>query len=159
MKTDYTSIQANLQKAETLKAEALQLRQTVLTNLHTDLGFSSVDELIDALKALPTKSTRTKVKAKVPAKPRAKAKRATKPQAKAPAQRKAKAVITADTKNKVAELVHAGKTGAEIASIVGISLPSVSNIKRELGLTKPRLQTAEPAPAALATPAPAAAQA
>jgi len=53
-------------------------------------------------------------------------------------KRRKRAVITADTKGKVKSLVEAGKTGAEIAKAVGISLPSVQNIKKDLGLVKAR---------------------
>lgn len=52
--------------------------------------------------------------------------------------RRKRAVITAKTKNKVKSLTAAGKTGAAIAKAVGISIPSVQNIKKELGLTKAR---------------------
>lgn len=52
--------------------------------------------------------------------------------------RRKRAVITAETKNKVKSLTAAGKTGAAIAKAVGISIPSVQNIKKELGLTKAR---------------------
>lgn len=52
--------------------------------------------------------------------------------------RRTRAVITTETKSKVKALAEAGKTGAEIAKTVGISIPSVQNIKKELGLTKPR---------------------
>lgn len=53
-------------------------------------------------------------------------------------QRRKRAVITPATKAKVKELVVAGKTGGEIAKAVGISLPSVQNIKKELGLVQKR---------------------
>lgn len=52
--------------------------------------------------------------------------------------RRKRAVITAETKSKVKALTEAGKTGAEIAAAAGISVPSVQNIKKELGLTKAR---------------------
>ena len=52
--------------------------------------------------------------------------------------RKPRAKITPETKAKVKELVKAEKTGSEIARKLGISLPSVQNIKKELGLVKPR---------------------
>jgi DNA-binding CsgD family transcriptional regulator len=38
----------------------------------------------------------------------------------------------------VKKLVGAGKTGSEIAKSLGISLPSVQNIKKALGLVKSR---------------------
>lgn|SRR6185312_14956824 len=53
-------------------------------------------------------------------------------------KRRTRAVITSETKAKVKELVQAGKTGGEIARAVGISLPSVQNIKKELGLVQKR---------------------
>lgn len=53
-------------------------------------------------------------------------------------KRRKRAVITAETRAKVKSLVEAGKTGSEIAKTVGISLPSVQNIKKDLGLVKAR---------------------
>jgi transposase len=38
----------------------------------------------------------------------------------------------------VKKLVQDGKTGSEVAKLVGISLPSVQNIKKALGLVKER---------------------
>jgi DNA invertase Pin-like site-specific DNA recombinase len=53
-------------------------------------------------------------------------------------KRRARAVITDETRAQVKKLVDAGKTGAEIAAELGISLPSVQNIKKALGLVKKR---------------------
>ena len=47
-----------------------------------------------------------------------------------------RAKITPEVKDKVKALVKEGKTGAAIAKEVGISVPSVQNIKKELGLVK-----------------------
>jgi len=57
--------------------------------------------------------------------------------------------ITPEAKAKVAELLNEGKSGSEVAARVGISLPSVQKIKKELGLVKPRGSAApsEAAPA------------
>jgi len=52
--------------------------------------------------------------------------------------RRKRAKITPETKQKVKSLVGANKTGRQIAAQLGISLPSVQNIKRELGLVKKR---------------------
>lgn len=52
--------------------------------------------------------------------------------------RRARAKITAETKAGVKKLVALKKKGHEIAKHLGISLPSVQNIKRELGLVKKR---------------------
>lgn len=52
--------------------------------------------------------------------------------------RRTRSVITDATRAKVKALAKAGKTGTEIAAAVGISVPSVQNIKKALGLVKPR---------------------
>ena len=53
-------------------------------------------------------------------------------------KRRKRAVITSDTRASVKKMVGAGKTGSEIAKALGISLPSVQNIKKALGLVKKR---------------------
>ncbi len=55
-----------------------------------------------------------------------------------PSGRKPRAKITPETKQKVKALVKDGKTGGEIAQALNISLPSVQNIKKDLGLVKAR---------------------
>jgi len=55
-----------------------------------------------------------------------------------PAGRRRRAKITPEIKQKLKALAVAGKTGKQIAGRLGISLPSVQNIKRELGLVKKR---------------------
>ena len=49
-----------------------------------------------------------------------------------------RAKITPEIKAQVKTAVAAGKTGAQIAKELGISVPSVGNIKKELGLVKKR---------------------
>lgn len=49
-----------------------------------------------------------------------------------------RAVITDAMRSEVKKLTEAGRTGAEIAKAVGVSLPSVQNIKKALGLVKAR---------------------
>lgn len=83
-------------------------------------GFKSMEAFIAALKAA----------AKLPG--AAKAVSAVK------SGRKPRAVITAETKQKVKAMVAADKTGAEIAKALNISVPSVQNIKKELGLVQKR---------------------
>lgn len=53
-------------------------------------------------------------------------------------RRRKRAVITDGTRAQVKKLSEAGKTGSQIAQEVGISLPSVQNIKKALGLVKAR---------------------
>jgi len=53
-------------------------------------------------------------------------------------KRRTRAVITDETRAQVKKLVDAGKTGSEIAETLKISVPSVQNIKKALGLVKER---------------------
>src|ERR1043165_9389967 len=53
-------------------------------------------------------------------------------------KRRRRAVITAETRASGKKLVADGKTGGEIAKSLGISLPSVQNIKKALGLVQSR---------------------
>jgi hypothetical protein len=93
-------------------------------------------------KALGLVGKSAKAEAKAATVPEAKPKAATKPAATAkpaaPAKKKRRkrAVITDKTRDHVRKLVKAGKSGAEIAKTVGISLPSVQNLKKALGLVK-----------------------
>lgn len=52
--------------------------------------------------------------------------------------RRKRAKITPETKAKVKAAVAAEKTSKQIAEELGISVPSVQNIKKELGLVKKR---------------------
>ena len=51
-------------------------------------------------------------------------------------KRRKRATITDEIRAEVKKLVGAGKTGGEIARSVGISLPSVQNVKKALGLVR-----------------------
>ena len=46
--------------------------------------------------------------------------------------------VTEEIRQKVKEMVEADKTGGEIAAAVGLSLPTIQNIKKKLGLVKER---------------------
>ena len=61
-----------------------------------------------------------------------------KPAAAGAKKRRTRAVITDATRADVKKLVEAGKSGGAIAKALQISLPSVQNIKKALGLVKPR---------------------
>jgi hypothetical protein len=107
-------------RAKVAKLEsAIAAQLAELAALPRKYGFASAAAFIKAVKAAAGK-TRGAAKGK------------------AGGPRRKRAVITADTKARVKTLVSAGKTGAEIAKAVGISLPSVQNIKKELGLVKKR---------------------
>lgn len=100
---------------QTLLAEA----QRQLAGLPAEYGFANVNDFIKAVKNAASGGRRG-------------------PAAKAGKKRRARAVITDATRAKVKAMVAAGKTGGEIASAVGVSLPSVHNIKKSLGLVKAR---------------------
>jgi hypothetical protein len=109
---------------EAARAKITKLEQAIaaeqskeLATLPAKYGFQDVNSFVKAVKAASGGSSAGKVKG---------------------GKRRQRAVITDETKNKVKSLTAAGKTGAEIATAVGISVPSVQNIKKELGLTKAR---------------------
>ena len=88
-----------------------------LATLPAKYGFQDVNAFVKAVKAAAGGRSLSKTKG---------------------GKRRKRAIITDDTKNKVKAMTAAGKTGADIAATVGISVPSVQNIKKELGLTKAR---------------------
>lgn len=108
------------QKVAALQKQVVKENQKLLA-LPAKFGFKSVNELIAALQAASGSKSAPSAKA-----------------GKTVSGRKARAVITADIKAKVKALAGEGKTGGEIAAAVGISLPSVQNIKKELGLVTAR---------------------
>ncbi len=59
-------------------------------------------------------------------------------QSAAPKKKRTRAVITDATRAQVKKLVNQNRTAGEIAKAVGISMPSVQNIKKALGLVKAR---------------------
>jgi hypothetical protein len=115
----YAKLAALKKEVAALEAQLSRGNRKLLA-LPAKHGFKSMDAFIDALRAA-SGSTGGKSAA-----------------TKAHSGRKPRAKITPETKSKVKELVKADKTGAEIAKTLGISLPSVQNIKKELGLVKAR---------------------
>jgi transposase len=146
-----------LAKLEKAKADLLQLeskisaeRAAALAKLPSDFGFASLDLFIAALKDAAKNGGKLKGKAGRGAKSVA---------AKAPKTSVTKAVktgkrakITDETRAQVKLLSAQGKTGEEIAKALGISAPSVQNVKKALGLVKSRVKAAPAAPAAEAAP-------
>ncbi|HEY1764427.1 MAG TPA: helix-turn-helix domain-containing protein [Opitutaceae bacterium] len=98
--------------------------QKELSVLHSKYGFPSLTEFIKALKGSGGS--------------RRKASRGRKAKTSSKSRRHKRSVITDDTRNSVKKLVESGKTGSQIAKSLGISLPSVQNIKKALGLVKAR---------------------
>ena len=124
-------ITKKIQELAATRAKMANLEKAIATQLNRELaalpakfGFDSVQAFLKAVKAAGSgrKSAGTK---KVKS-------------AGAPKKRRKRAVITDATRAQVKKLSEAGKTGGEIAKAVGISLPSVHNIKKALGLVKKR---------------------
>jgi hypothetical protein len=105
------------------KAIAAQLNKE-LAALPGQFGFDDVNSFVKAVKAAAGGKRGAGRKTKA-AKSAAGGKK-----------RRSRAVITDATRAQVKKLVEGGKTGGQIAKEVGISLPSVHNIKKALGLVK-----------------------
>ena len=133
-------------KAKIAQAEAKLAsdRVSALAKLPAEYGYSNLNEFIKALKAAAGKAGKGKAKKVKAAKP-AKAAKAPK------AGKRTRAKITPELKQQVITAVQSGQSGAEIAAALGVSLPSVQNIKKEAGLVKAR-SAAAPAPAASEAP-------
>jgi hypothetical protein len=116
-KNTFAELQKYQKKIAALE-KTMERERRKLAGLHSSLGFKSTEALIAALREVdqgggsaPQAGGRRKVRQK-------------------------RAKITPEVKARVRALVGQKKTGAEIARATGISLPSVANIKRELGLTR-----------------------
>ena len=116
-----------IKELEATKAKIAGLEKSIATQLNKELaalpgkyGFDSVDAFVKAVKAAGGKRG---------------GRAATKAGGK---KRRRRAVITDATRAEVKKLVEAGKTGGAIAKALKISLPSVQNIKKALGLVKKR---------------------
>lgn len=120
-------------RAKLAELESFQKIQGKLANLPSEYGFGDLESFIKALK----RAAGAAVKAGRPAKAAAAAVAAA-PKAKKAKKKGKRARITPEVKDQVKALVAAGKTGAAIAKELGISLPSVQNIKKEFGLVKKR---------------------
>ncbi len=121
---------------ETAKAKVVELEQAIAAELRSSLatlpaqfGFDSVESFVAAVKA----AAGVKRKKRGPNKANTKKSSARKSPGK---KRRKRAVITDVTRGEVKKMVEAGKSGSEIASVLKISLPSVHNIKKALGLVK-----------------------
>jgi len=112
------------------KAKVVQLEQAIvkeLASLPAAYGFASTEEFVSALHASKGGSGRSR-----------------KP---SPPKARKRAVITDAVRANVKKLLKAGKSGAQIAKAIGISLPSVQNIKKAFGLVKSHRKAAPKASA------------
>ncbi len=129
-----------LKELEAARVKLASLEQSVADELNKELaglparfGYASVGDFISAVRAASGGGSGGGRRGRRRGRP---AKAAGKP-AKA-GKRRRRAVITDETRAQVKKLVDAGKTGSEIADSLKISLPSVQNIKKALGLVKSR---------------------
>lgn len=105
------------------KAKVAELEQKLvkeLASLPFAYGFNSLNSFVAAVEAAAGKGRIGR-----PRKVKAKA-----------VKRRKRATITDAVRIKVKHLVKAGKTGSHIAKALGISMPSVQNIKKALGLVR-----------------------
>ncbi len=134
-------VTSTIKELAAAREKLAQLERAVETELHHDLsgiheqyGFSDVESFLNAVRSVNRGGSKGP-----------KAGRPTK--AAAVLKTRKRAVITDATRAQVKKLVGAGKSGSQIAKTVGISLPSVQNIKKALGLVKSRGVKTKPAPA------------
>jgi len=120
-----------IKELENTKAKIVALEKSIaktlrkeLASLHDKFGFPSLGDFVKALKVASAGSSRKGGRGRAP-----KA---------AGGKRRKRAVITDATRSDVKKLVETGKTGSQIAKTLGISLPSVQNIKKAQGLVKAR---------------------
>ncbi len=123
-------ITKKIQELAVTKAKVASLEKAIASQLSKELaalpgefGFNDVTAFIKAVKSASAGNSGRKAKAKRVA---------------GGQKRRSRAVITEATRAQVKKLVESGKTGGEIAKAVGISLPSVHNIKKALGLVQKR---------------------
>ena len=120
-----------IKEIEAARAKIAALEKSVEAAINKELaalpgkyGFASVKAFAKAVKAAAGSA--------------GKGRAAAKPAAAGAKKRRTRAVITDATRSEVKKLVEAGKSGGAIAKVLKISLPSVQNIKKALGLVKPR---------------------
>ncbi len=132
-----------IKELEAARAKLASLEQSIADELKNELaalpakyGFSSAADFLSAVAAASGGAVKPRGRkagkvAKVAKAPKAKSAAGGK-------KRRTRAVITDETRAQVKKLVSDGKTGGEIAKALSISLPSVQNIKKALGLVKKR---------------------
>ncbi len=123
-----------VKELEAAKAKVAELEHSLekeltqkLSRLPYEFGF---DDLASFIKALKSAAGARRSPGRVKGVKAAKGEK--------PAKRGKRTRITPEIKAQVKALVNDEKTGADIAKQLGISLPSVQNIKKELGLVKAR---------------------
>ena len=114
---------ARARVAELEKIVAAQLNQELIS-LPGKYGFSDIYDFIAALKSAAGVRRKGRVGGAV------------RKSDSGSFERRKRVTITDEIRANVKRLVEEGKTGAEVAQALGISLPSVQNIKKALGLVR-----------------------
>ena len=134
-----------LKELTSLRKKIARLERVIETEIYEELfgihqryGFAELESFIEAVK-LAARGGRGKV-----GRPK---------QTDLTLKTRRRAKITDAKRAKVKKLVESGMSGSKIAKAVGISLPSVHNIKKALGLVKTRKMNAKKVVAAKRTPA------
>jgi hypothetical protein len=139
-----------LKELEATRAKLATLEQAVANEMNKELaalplkyGFASADDFALAVRAAGGVRAGVRRRGRPPqsggaAKAASIPKAAAAPKAAGGRKRRKRAVITDETRAQVKKMVEAGRTGGEISKALGISLPSVQNIKKALGLVKKR---------------------
>lgn len=123
------SMYANkLKELEDTRAKLLALEASVADELRNELAGLPAKYGFDSAKAF-LKAVRVATSKRRGRKPKVAGKRG---------KKRTRAVISDKTREDVKKLYSDGKTGSEIAKALGISIPSVQNIKKSLGLVKSR---------------------
>ncbi len=111
-----------------LESEIANELPSELAALPGRYGFDTADAFIAAVAAATGARLRRRGR---PSKARAEGGEGTR-------RRRKRAVVTDSTRTEVKKLVREGRTGAEIAKTVGISIGTLHTIKKALGLVKRR---------------------
>ena len=135
-----------IKELEAARAKLASLEQSIAAELNKELaglpakyGFENVGACLEAVRAAGGGGGRGGRRRGRPPGSKAKASAGAGGGKGGPGRkRRSRAVITDETRAQVKKMVSDGKTGAEIAKAVGVSLPSVQNIKKALGLVKKR---------------------
>jgi DNA-binding NarL/FixJ family response regulator len=129
-----TMITEKLAQLAELKAKVAELEKQAEAAINAELaalpghyGFPDAKSFLAAVSAASGSRSGRR------GRPRGVAKKST---GKGNGRKRKRAMITDATRAEVKKLVDAGKIGNEIAKALGISLPSVQNIKKALGLVK-----------------------
>ena len=134
-----------LKELEAARLKLATLERSIADELNQELaglprkyGFASTSEFVSAVNAAAGGGPGRPRGRRRGRPPSSAAKPAAASAGKRGRKRRTRAVITDETRAQVKKMVDSGKTGAEIAQSLKISVPSVQNIKKALGLVKER---------------------